>query len=75
MMSTKAQAVLDEFRALPPAEQREVSDFILQHFVSVSPNAHGRTIADIAGKYRADPDSEATAQDEHFVENGVQLPQ
>ena len=33
-MSTKAQAILDEIRALPPKEQREVSEFIVHHIVS-----------------------------------------
>jgi hypothetical protein len=67
-VSTKAQAILDEIRALPSKEQREVSDFILQHFVSVSPpSAHRRTIADIAGKYRANPDPEAKDHDRGFA--------
>ena len=67
-MSTKAQAILDEIRALPPKEQREVSDFILHHFVSVSPPpVHRRTIADIAGKYRANPDPEAKDHDRGFA--------
>jgi hypothetical protein len=67
-MSTKAQAILDEIRALPPNEQREVSDFIVQHFVSVlPPPSHRRTISDIAGKYRANPDPEAKDHDRGFA--------
>jgi hypothetical protein len=30
-MSTKAHAILEEIRALPPTEQREVSHLILEH--------------------------------------------
>jgi len=68
MMSTKAQAILDEIRALPPKEQREVSDLIVQHFVSVAfPPSRRRTIADIAGKYRANPDPEAKDHDRGFA--------
>jgi hypothetical protein len=66
-MSTKAQAILDEIRTLPPKEQREVSDLILQHFVSVPPSSHRRTIADIAGKYRANPDTDAKDHDLGFA--------
>ena len=67
-MSTKAQAILDEIRALPPEEQREVSDFIVRHFVSVPPpHSHRRTIADIAGKYRANPDPKAKDHDCGFA--------
>jgi hypothetical protein len=67
-MSTKAQTILDEIRALPPQEQREVSDFIVQHFVSVLPSpAHRRTISDIAGKYRASTDPEAKDHDRGFA--------
>ena len=67
MMSTKAQAILDEIRALPPGEQREISDFILQHFVTVRPPSRRRTIAGIAGKYRANPDTEAKDHDLGFA--------
>ncbi len=67
MMSTKAQAILEEIRALPPGEQREVSDFILQHFVFVPPHSHHRTIADIAGKYRVNPDAAAKDHDLGFA--------
>jgi hypothetical protein len=66
-MSTKAQAIVDEFRALPPTEQREVSSFILQHLVEVAPSLRRRTIADIAGKYRAHPDAEAKDHDFGFA--------
>jgi hypothetical protein len=67
-MSTKAQAILDEIRALPPNEQREVSDFIVQHFAAVLPApSHRRSIADIAGKYRANPDPEAKDHDCGFA--------
>jgi hypothetical protein len=67
LMSTKAQAILDELLALPPGEQREVSNFILQHLVSFSPPTHRRTIADIAGKYRVNPDPEAKDHDLGFA--------
>jgi hypothetical protein len=66
-MSAKARAILDEIRTLPPKEQREVSDFILQHLVSVSAPSHRRSIADIAGKYRANPDPEAKDHDRGFA--------
>jgi hypothetical protein len=67
IMSAQAQAILDEIRALPPKEQREISDFIVQHLVSVPPTSHRRTIADIAGKYRANPDPEAEDHDRGFA--------
>jgi hypothetical protein len=67
-MSTKAQAVLDQIRALPPDEQLEISDFILQHIVSVPPtSSRRRAIADIAGKYRATPDPKAKDHDRGFA--------
>jgi hypothetical protein len=68
-MSTKAQAILDEIRALPPDEQREISDFILRHIVSIpAKSSRRRVIADIAGKYRATPDTEATDHDRGFAD-------
>ncbi len=67
MMSTKAQAILDEIRALPPKEQREVSNFILEHLVSTPPPSRRRAIADIAGKYRVIPDPEANDHDRGFA--------
>ena len=67
-MSTKARAILDEIRALPPQEQREVSEFIVQHIVSVlPPPSRRRTISDVAGKYRANPDPEAKDHDCGFA--------
>jgi hypothetical protein len=66
-MSTKAHAILEEIRALPPAEQREVSHFILEHLVSVQPVVRRRTISDIAGQYRAKPDPEAKDHDRGFA--------
>jgi hypothetical protein len=66
-MSTKAHAILNEIRALPLGEQREVSDLILRHIVSVSMSARRRTIADIAGKYRSSPDTEAKDHDLGFA--------
>jgi len=58
---------LEEIRALPSAEQREVSHFILEHLVSVPPRSSRRTISDIAGKYRANPDPEAKDHDCGFA--------
>lgn len=67
-MSTRAQAILDEIRALPAQEQREVSEFIVQHFVSVlPPSSPRRSIKDIAGKYRAKPDLDAKDHDRGFA--------
>jgi hypothetical protein len=67
LMSTKARAILDEIRALPPQEQREVSEFIVQHFVSDQQPSPRRTITDIAGKYRANPDLKAKDHDCGFA--------
>jgi len=67
-MSTKAQAILDEIRALPPNEQREVSTFILQYFVAAPLPSLKRRIADIAGKYRPDPDWAAKDHDLGFAD-------
>jgi hypothetical protein len=66
-MSSKAQAILDEIRSLPPKEQREISSSILEHLVSLQPGSHRRTIAEIAGKYRAHPDPEAKDHDCGFA--------
>ena len=67
-MSRKVQAVMDEIRALPHDEQREVPDFILQHIVSIpATSAHRRLIVDMAGKYRATPDMEAKDHDCGFA--------
>lgn len=68
-MSTKAQAVLEEFQRLPLAEQREVSEFILRQVAKVpQPASRRRTIADIAGRYHARPDPEAKDHDRGFAE-------
>jgi hypothetical protein len=67
MMSTKAQTVLEQIRALPPTEQREVSHFILEHLVAVPPLSRRRTISEIAGEYRANPDPEAKDHDRGFA--------
>lgn len=68
-MSTKAQSVLEEFKALPPDEQREVSDFILRKLTVLPPlPARRHAIADIAGKYHAQPDAEAKDHDRGFAE-------
>jgi hypothetical protein len=68
-VSTKAQAILDEIRALPPKEQREVSDFLVRQFTQVPPPPlRRRTIADVAGKYRANPDPEAKDHDCGFAD-------
>jgi hypothetical protein len=66
-MSAGAQVIVDEIRALPPKEQRELFDFILQHFASVPPSPRARKVADIAGKYRANPDLEAKDHDRGFA--------
>jgi hypothetical protein len=67
-MSTKARAILEEFRALPPTEQREVSHLILESLVSAPPSSRRRTISDVAGKYRAIPDPGAKDHDRGFAE-------
>jgi hypothetical protein len=67
-MSTKAQAMLDEIRSLSPDEQREISNFILRHLVSIpTTSSRRRTIADVAGKYRATPDTDAKDHDRGFA--------
>jgi hypothetical protein len=68
-MSTKAESVLAEFNALPPEDQREVSDFIIRQLTGcLTRSAPRRTIADIAGKYHACPDAEAKRHDRSFAE-------
>jgi hypothetical protein len=68
-MSTKAQSVLEEYKALPPNEQREVSDFILRQLTATPhPLARRNAIADIAGKYHAHADAEAKDHDRGFAE-------
>jgi hypothetical protein len=66
-MSTKARAILDEIQALPPTEQREISCFILENLVSAPLPSRCRTIAEIAGKYRPNPDPEAKDHDRGFA--------
>jgi len=66
-MSSKAQAILDEIRSLPPKEQREISSSILENLVSLPPRPPRRMIADIAGKYRANPDPHAKDHDCGFA--------
>ena len=65
-MSTKAQTVLEEFKALPPDEQREVSNFILR--LTSAPSVRRRAVADVAGKYHARPDLDAKDHDRGFAE-------
>jgi hypothetical protein len=65
-MSTNAQAIVDEIQALPPTEQREIFNFVLRHFSSSAPLS-SRKVADIAGKYRANPDSDAKDHDRGFA--------
>jgi hypothetical protein len=67
-MITKAQAILDEIRALPPTEHQKASHFILEHLFLAPPVLRRRTISDIAGKYRTSPDPEATNHDCGFAE-------
>jgi hypothetical protein len=68
-MSTKAQAVLEEFQRLPLPEQREVSEFILRQLARVpQPASPRRTIAEIAGKYHTRPDPKAKDHDRGFAE-------
>jgi hypothetical protein len=52
---------------LPPKEQLEISSSLLEHIVSFPPRPHRRKIADIAGKYRANPDAEAKDHDRGFA--------
>src|SRR6266536_128730 len=68
-MSTKAQAILDEIKALPVPEQREVAHSILRQ-LTIAPRltSRRRTIADVAGKYHARPDREAKDHDRGFAE-------
>lgn len=67
-MSTKAQAVLEAFRHLPPKEQREIADSVLRQLARPQPARPRRTIADIAGKYHAQPDPDAKDHDRGFAE-------
>ena len=74
-MSTKAQAMLEEFQRLPLQDQREISDLILRQLAMLPQlSSRRRSIADIAGKYQASPDTEAIARDEHFATEGFVLP-
>jgi len=67
-MSTKAQAILDEIKLLPPPEQREVADLILRQLAVASPPLLRRAIADVAGKYHARPDAEGKDHDRGFAD-------
>ena len=68
-MSTKAQAVLEAFRHLPLEEQREIADSVLSQLADrPQPARPRRTIADIAGKYHAQPDPDAKDHDRGFAE-------
>jgi len=69
-MSTKAQTVLAQFKALSPDEQREVSISIFQQRpVQSQPLQRRRKISDVAGKYHALPDMEAKDHDRGFAES------
>lgn len=52
-MSTKAQMVLEEFKALPPDEQRQVSDLILRLTGAPSAPLTLREAAEMRGKLAA----------------------
>ena len=65
-MTAQAEQILEKFRQLPSAEQRELSESILREITTA---AHGRkTIADIAGKYRPLPSNDASDHDRGFAE-------
>jgi hypothetical protein len=69
-MSTKAQTVLDQFKALSPDEQREVSNSIFPQRPIISPPFRPRRrISDIAGKYHARPNTDAKNHDRGFAES------
>jgi hypothetical protein len=59
-MSSNAQMILDEFKALPRSEQREVSQSILRFLGTPPAPQRRRKIADVAGKYHALANFEAT---------------
>ena len=67
MMSTKAQAILEANSSV--AADRTARDFPFYFGTSCHPSAASRhrTISDIAGKYRANPDPEAKDHDRGFA--------
>jgi hypothetical protein len=67
-MSAVAMQILEQFRKLPPAERREVCEVILRESAQVHPAAGRKSIADIAGKYRPQPDADAKPHDREFAD-------
>ena len=47
-MSTSAQAVIEQFKALPPQDRAEVATFIMEHDDSWVPESFKQGMADIA---------------------------
>jgi hypothetical protein len=67
-MTAVAADILEQFRKLSPAERVEVCELVLRESTQVGPRPGRKTLADIAGKYRPQPDASATAHDRGFAE-------
>ena len=69
-MTARAAEILEQFRQLPRAEQRELTEAILREATESrgQPRRRRKTIADIAGKYRPTPTDDAKDHDRGFAE-------
>jgi hypothetical protein len=67
-MSVAALQILEQFRRLSPSERREVCEAILREPPGGNGGISRKTIADIAGKYRPQPDVQCQPHDKWFTE-------
>jgi hypothetical protein len=71
-MSVVAMQILEQLRKLSPPERREVCEAILRESVQPLPADRRKTIADIAGKHRPQPDADAKPHDRAFADAVLQ---
>ena len=71
-MTATAVQVIEQFRKLSAAERREVCELLLRDSVVPEQLIRRKSVADVAGKYRPRPDTEAKAHDRGFAEAVLQ---
>jgi hypothetical protein len=69
-MNAMSGQILEQFRQLPPKEQRELAELIFREATTGHRQSGPRrkTIAEIAGKYRPKPSPDTKDHDQRFAE-------
>jgi len=71
-MTATAVQIIEQFRKLSVTERREVCELLLRETVHPEQRVRRKSVADVAGKYRPRPDTEAKAHDRGFAEAVLQ---